>query len=86
MNQPVKFQVQIKNVQEEKIGIVAIRDAYGTFSNPKEPSYDIFGMYGESVCLFKHHPESTVKALTEEEVKEHAELLSKLADGWGREG
>jgi len=86
MYQPVKFQVQIKDVQEEKIGIVAIRDAYGTFSDPDEPSYDIFAMYGDEVCLFKHHPESTVKALTQEELKEHAELISKLATGWGRKG
>lgn len=86
MYQPVKFQVQIKDVQEEKIGIVAIRDAYGTFSDPDEPSYDIFAMYGDEVCLFKHHPESTVKPLTEEELKVHAELISRLATGWGRKG
>ena len=86
MNQPVKFQVQIKDVQEEKIGIVAIRDAYGTFSNPEEPSYDIYGMYEDDICLFKHHPESTVTALTEEELKEHAELIFKLITRWGRKG
>ena len=86
MYQPVKFQVQIKDVQEEKIGIVAIRDPYGTFSDPDEPSYDIYAMLGDDVCLFKHHPESTVKALTEEELRENAELLTKLATRWGRKG
>lgn len=84
--QPVKFISLLKNVQEEKIGIVAIRDPYGTFSDPEEPSYDIYAMYGDGVCLFKHHPESTVKALTEEELKQHGKELSYLATHFGRKG
>lgn len=84
--QPVKFIFQGKDVQEERIGIVAIRDPYGTFSDPEEPSYDIYAMYGDDVCLFKHHPESMVKALTGEELKDNAELISRLATRWGRKG
>lgn len=84
MYQPVKFFIQINDVLEEKVGIVAIRDAYGTFSDPEEPSYDIYSIYEERVCLFKHHPESTVKALTEEETRENAELISRLSSRLGR--
>ena len=82
MYQPVKFFWQEKGKQVEKIGLVYIRDPYGTFSNPDEPSYDIMARLDDGNCLFKHHAESTVTALTEEEIEEHKELLAKLAVGW----
>lgn len=80
--QPVKFTVQTEHVSEEKIGIVAICDAYGTFFAPDEPSYDIYAMYQDRTCLFKHYPESEVQALTEEEIRANQELLSALEVRW----
>lgn len=84
MYQPVKFCYREKGKVMESIGLIYIRDAYGTFSNPDEPSYDIMALLGTERCLFKHHPESTVKALTKEEIAEHSEMLSKLAVKWGK--
>ena len=43
-----------------KQGYVYIVDAYGTFFQADEPSYDI--MVEEEKCLYKHIPESHVKA------------------------
>lgn len=83
--QPVKFTFQKKDEDmEEKIGIVAIRDPYGTFFYPDEPSYDIFAMDKEDGCLFKHCSESTVKALSQEEMQEYAQLLTYLTNRWIR--
>lgn len=79
MYQPVRFLGWERGEQAEKIGLVYIRDPYGTFSNPDEPSYDIMALHGTERCLFKHHPESAVKALTKEEIEEYSELLSELA-------
>lgn len=79
MYQPVRFWGWERGEQAEKIGLVYIRDPYGTFSNPDEPSYDIMALHGTERCLFKHHPESAVKALTKEEIEEYSELLSELA-------
>ena len=43
-----------------KQGYVYIVDAYGAFFQADEPSYDI--MVEEEKCLYKHIPESHVKA------------------------
>ena len=90
--QPVKFTAHMGKEPKEKIGVVVIRDPYGTWSDPDEPSYDIFAridgelasLYSKDVCLFKHHPESTVRALTEEEIKENTELISYISIHWGK--
>lgn len=71
MYQPVKFFGWENKEQVEKIGLVYIRDPYGTFSNPDELSYDIMALSGEENCLFKHHAESTV---TKEEVFKGGQL------------
>lgn len=44
---------------EMKTGTVHIVDAYGTFEQAEEPSYDI--MVEEENCLYKHCRESLVK-------------------------
>lgn len=66
----------------EKIGLVYMRDTYGTFSNPDEPSYDIMAFCNGKSCLFKHYAESMVTDLTKEEIAEYSEMLSKLAVKW----
>ena len=81
MYQPVKFFCMENGEQVEKVGLVYVRDAYGTLSNPDEPSYDIMALLGESACLFKHHAESAVTALTEEEIEVYKNLLVQLVGG-----
>ena len=44
-----------------KIGYVDIVDAYGTFEQNEEPSYDILIKNKEEHCLYKHFRESLVK-------------------------
>ena len=43
---------------EEKLGVVRIVDAYGTYEQGEEPSYDIY--VEEDKCLYKHVCESEV--------------------------
>ena len=50
----VKFYVDGK----EKVGEIKIIDAYGTFFQTEEPSYDI--LVTEENCLYKHFRESKV--------------------------
>ena len=47
--------------EEIKTGYVYIVDAYGTFEQDEEPSYDI--MVDEENCLYKHFRESLVKKI-----------------------
>lgn len=42
-----------------KQGYVCVVDAYGTFFQKDEPSYDV--MVEEDNCLYKHIPESQVQ-------------------------
>lgn len=86
--QPVKFLIEIGDVQEV-IGIIINHDPYGTFSNPYEPSYDIFakieiGKHGSEAVICKHNPESKVEALTEEEIDAHSRVISYLATMYSR--
>ena len=41
-------------------GVIYIVDAYGTFEQNEEPSYDIEALYRGEVTLFKHVRESEV--------------------------
>lgn len=43
---------------EKKTGFVYIVDAYGTFFQAEEPSYDIMVEDEIGKCLYKHIPES----------------------------
>ena len=58
--------VQLKNLKDEYIvtGSVYIVDAYGTFEQNEEPSYDVMVVSGELPigypCLFKHLRESGI--------------------------
>lgn len=47
---------------EWKEGVIEIIDAYGTFGQSEEPSYDIFS----DGCLYKHYEESSLIRLTDE--------------------
>lgn len=58
----VRFPVQ----DEILVGSVSIIDAYGTFEQSEEPSYDIF-VKGTPGTLYKHIRESRVLGLAEEE-------------------
>lgn len=55
-NDQVRFMVD----GEMKIGYVYIVDAYGTFFQVDEPSYDIVVKEERGECLYKHIPESKV--------------------------
>lgn len=50
--------------RETKVGKVSIVDAYGTFGQNEEPSYDIY--VKEEGCLYKHFRESQVEEYLEE--------------------
>lgn len=45
--------------EEEKIGKITVVDAYGTFGQSEEPSYDIY--VEEENCLYKHFMESQIE-------------------------
>ena len=53
--------VRFKWNDGEKLGKVYIVDAYGTFEQNDEPSYDV--RVEEERCLYKHIPESEVVEL-----------------------
>lgn len=56
----VHFDITINNKTETFHGEVSIVDAYGTFFDDSQPSYDIM-CYKDGVrTLFKHIPESIV--------------------------
>lgn len=50
--------VRIKWDDTEKVGKVYIVDAFGTFEQSEEPSYDV--VVGEDNCLYKHIAESEI--------------------------
>lgn len=88
--QPVRFIIETEDITEEYIGIIVVRDSYGTLGQKNEPSYDIFyklpdalkDKYSTSTCLMKHNPESKITALTEEEIKNNEELILYLEKMW----
>ena len=51
--------VKFKVGEEEKVGEVYIVDAYGTFGQSEEPSYDVLVTAEE--CLYKHVRESLLE-------------------------
>ena len=57
--------VHFKFNDEIKTGYVYIVDAYGTFFQTEQPSYDV--MVETENCLYKHIPESNVTGGTEDE-------------------
>lgn len=78
--QPVKFEWNIKDETMHLVGIIVIVDAYGTYEAPEEPSYDIYSCLNvEEQGVFKHISESNVQPLSEEEAREHSEILTYLA-------
>ena len=65
-NDKVKFKIIEENDKEiELIGTVAIIDAYGTFGQNKEVSYDIMvdSKSGNWPILYKHIVESLVERI-----------------------
>lgn len=58
----VEFKYSANNTNIVKTGVVYIVDAYGTFEQNEEPSYDIFveGKDDESNILYKHIRESSI--------------------------
>ena len=46
------------------VGVIEIIDAYGTFEQDEEPSYDIF-VQGNPGCLYKHIRQSSVLEVVE---------------------
>ena len=88
LHQPVEFICQKLRKRGEEyepgvqklIGVVRIRDPYGTFSDPEEPSYDIMGLLDNEKCLYKHIPESVVRGLTKEEIERNKDLLELLTN------
>lgn len=55
-NDVVSFEIDGKH----RTGFVYIVDAYGTFFQSEEPSYDIMVEEENGRCLYKHIPESYV--------------------------
>lgn len=52
--------------REEMIGIIYVVDAYGTFFQNEEPSYDIMVGVEEKRCLYKHINESLILARSDD--------------------
>lgn len=82
MRQPVKFS-QNSGENEEMVGLIGIRDTYGTYDR-RQPSYDIWGIHNDRVCLFKHIPETEVTALTQAEIERNSAVLEFIKSdlGW----
>lgn len=53
--------VVFKIGDDEKCGMIQIVDAYGTFEQEDEPSYDI--CVEEENCIYKHIRETAIKAI-----------------------
>ncbi len=60
----VSFAITVDGEKMILNGVVYIVDAYGTFEQDEEPSYDIEALYNGEVSLFKHIRESKVEART----------------------
>lgn len=62
VNDKVKFRIIINGFEEEMEGTIGIVDAYGTFFQNEEPSYDIMVEHflGGEKTLVKHIPESDI--------------------------
>lgn len=74
--------VRFSSQQEAKVGIVAIVDAYGSWTVPEEPSYDIMATNDSGgCCLYKHIAEQYIVALDDVKGVEE-ELLSIEAEVW----
>ena len=56
----VKFTVTIDGVETEFIGTIYIVDAYGTFFDSSDVSYDIMSTFKGRETLFKHISEKYV--------------------------
>lgn len=52
--------VKFKFAGKDYEGTVEIVDAFGTFEQNDEPSYDILGVYEGETTLFKHIRESRI--------------------------
>lgn len=63
--EPVTFKYVLNDVEKTFDGVIRIVDAYGTFEQKDEPSYDIEALYNGDIVLFKHIRESLVSARTE---------------------
>lgn len=55
-NEVVSFEIEGLH----RTGYIYVVDAYGTFFQVDEPSYDIMVEEGSGRCLYKHIPESCV--------------------------
>ncbi len=56
----VRFTFDIKGEERSFDGVIYIVDAYGTFEQKEEVSYDIEALMDGEVVLFKHVRESCV--------------------------
>lgn len=71
----VIFEVEFENGPKEIEGAIGIVDAYGTFFDPSDASYDIFDMDG--YILFKHiREDSIIKKIGSFSEEEMDKLLS----------
>jgi len=59
--QRVTFTMAMDGQEKEINGDIYIVDAFGTFEQTEEPSYDIEALYNGEVVLFKHIRESAVR-------------------------
>lgn len=59
----VKFTLAVDGAPRQYVGTVEIVDAWGTWEQNKQPSYDILvkNWRGDQSCLIKHIPESWVE-------------------------
>lgn len=69
-NQAVKF--------KDKVGIIDIIDAYGTFGQPYESSYDIRSFLDDDICIYQHNKESDVKPLTDADLILYDNMINTL--------
>ncbi len=58
--QQVKFTISMNGEERTLNGVIYIVDAYGTFEQQEEPSYDIEAFVEGEIILFKHIRESLV--------------------------
>lgn len=61
----VSFTFPINGIETKLDGAIYIVDAFGTFEQDEEPSYDIEALYNGEIALFKHVRESDVSTRTD---------------------
>lgn len=70
--------------REDVLAMIYITDQYGSLECSGQPSYDVFTLIEENLCLIKHIPEKCLSEINSE--NENKEFFSRLESELKRMG